>query len=282
MAGLSLRVLVDNATLVDRYFIGEPGLSFYLECGGKRILFDTGYSDALLVNAKKMGIDLLNLDLVVLSHGHIDHTGGLTFLLRALMEASLEERPHRMPMVIAHPHCFYPRPMPLVGDIGSPVNEAKILRQCPVTTSKKPLWLTGDLVFLGEIDRTMDIIPDRDKKRTIITPDGPQPDCLLDDSALVYLSKQGLVIITGCSHAGIGNIIAYAKKIGVNQRIRDVIGGLHLKESDHETLEGTLSYLKSVHPAALHPCHCTSLAAKTALAAVAPVGEVGVGSVFEY
>jgi len=282
MAGLSLRVLVDNATLVDRYFIGEPGLSFYLECGGKHILFDTGYSDALLVNAKKMGIDLLNLDLVVLSHGHIDHTGGLTFLLRALMEASLEERPHRMPMVIAHPHCFYPRPMPLVGDIGSPVNEAKILRQCPVTTSKKPLWLTSDLVFLGEIDRTMDIIPDRDKKRTIIAPDGPQPDRLLDDSALVYLSSQGLVIITGCSHAGIANIIAYARKVGVNQRIRDIIGGLHLKESDHETLEGTLSYLKHVSPVALHPCHCTSLAAKTALAAVAPVGEVGVGLTLDY
>lgn len=163
MAGLNLRVLVDNATLTDRYFIGEPALSFFLECGGKRILFDTGYSDAFLVNAKKMGIDLLDLDYVVLSHGHIDHTGGLPYLLRTYLEAAIEEIPPRIPIVIAHPHCFFPRPMPLVGDIGAPVDEAKILRQCPVTTSKKPLWLTGDLVFLGEIDRTMDMIPDRDK-----------------------------------------------------------------------------------------------------------------------
>ncbi len=282
MAGLSLRVLVDNTTLTDRFFIGEPGLSIYLECGGKRILFDTGYSGAFLANAEKMGISLLDLDYVVLSHGHIDHTGGLPFLLRALMEASREERPHRVPTIIAHPHCFYPRPMPHIGDIGSPVNEATILRQCPVTTSKKSLWLTGDLVFLGEIDRVMDMVPDRHKRRTIVTPDGPQPDRLLDDSALVYLSGQGLVIITGCSHAGIGNTIAYARKVGVDQRVRDIIGGLHLKESDHETLEGTLSYLQHVRPAALHPCHCTSLAAKIALAAVAPVREVGVGLRLDY
>lgn len=90
------------------------------------------------------------------------------------------------------------------------------------------------------------------------------------------------MIITGCSHAGIGNTIAYARKVGVNQRIRDVIGGLHLKESDHETLEGTLSYLKDVRPAVLHPCHCMSLAAKIALAGVAPVGEVGVGFSLKY
>jgi 7,8-dihydropterin-6-yl-methyl-4-(beta-D-ribofuranosyl)aminobenzene 5'-phosphate synthase len=283
MAGLTLRVLVDNTTLVDQYFTGEPGLSLYLESGGKHILFDTGYSSAFLANAAKMGINLFDLDYIVLSHGHIDHTGGIPYLLRAFLEAAIEEQPHRIPVVVAHPHCFYPRPMPRVADVGSPVDEVRLSRHCPVTTSTLPVWLTDDLVFLGEIERTMDdVIPDRRKKRTIITPDGVQPDRLLDDTAIVYRSRSGLVIITGCSHAGIANIIGYAQKVCGDQRIRDVIGGLHLKESDRETLDATLAHLKRLKPVALHPCHCTSLAAKVALAGIAPVGEVGVGSVFEY
>jgi 7,8-dihydropterin-6-yl-methyl-4-(beta-D-ribofuranosyl)aminobenzene 5'-phosphate synthase len=283
MKGLTLRVLVDNTTLVDRYFGGEPALSLYLQCGGKRILFDTGYSDLLCLNAGKMGIDLLDLDYVVLSHGHIDHTGGLPSLMRLFLEAAIEERPHRIPMVVAHPHCFYPRPMPRLADIGSPVGEARLSRQFPVTTSRTPVWLTGDLVFLGEVERTMDdAVPDRHKKRTIITPDGMEPDGVLDDTALAFRSRSGLVIITGCSHSGIGNIIHHAQKVCKEPRVRDVIGGFHLKESDREALGATLACLNRVSPGALHPCHCTSLAAKIALAGVTRVGEVGVGSVLEF
>ena len=283
MKGLTLRVLVDNMTCVDRYFGGEPALSLYLECGGKHILFDTGYSDLLCSNAGKMGIDLLNLDYIVLSHGHIDHTGGLPSLMRLFLEAAIEERPHRVPMVVAHPHCFYPRPMPRLADVGSPVDEARLARQFPVTTSRMPVWLTENLVFLGEVERAIDdAVPDRHKKRTIITPDGMEPDRVLDDTALAFRSRSGLVIITGCSHSGIGNIIHYAQKVCKESRVRDVIGGFHLKESDREALQATLVCLKSVSPVALHPCHCTSLAAKIALAGVTTVGEVGVGSVLEF
>ena len=283
MPGLTLRVLVDNATLVDRYFTSEPALSLYLECGEKRILFDTGYSDAFLMNAGKMGIDLFDLDYLVLSHGHIDHTGGLPYLLKVFLEAAIEECPHRIPMVIAHPHCFYPRPMPRLADVGSPVDEARLSRQCPVTTSRSPVWLTDELVFLGEIERTMDdAVPDRHKKRTIITPGGMQPDRILDDTALAYRSSSGLVIVTGCSHSGVCNIIEYAKKVCAEPRIRDVIGGFHLKESDQEALGATLAYLNGVSPGALHPCHCTSLAAKIALAGIVAPGEVGVGLTLEY
>jgi len=283
MKGLTLRVLVDNSTCVDRYFGGEPALSLYLECGGKHILFDTGYSGLLCSNAGKMGIDLLDLDYIVLSHGHIDHTGGLPSLMRLFLEAAIEERPHRVPMVVAHPHCFCPRPMPRLADIGSPVDEARVARQFPVTTSRTPVWLTENLVFLGEVERAMDdAVPDRHTKRTIITPDGMEPDRVLDDTALAFRSHSGLVIITGCSHAGIGNTIHYAQKVCKESRVRDVIGGFHLKESDREALSATLACLKSVSPVALHPCHCTSLAAKIALAGVTTVGEVGVGSALEF
>ena len=73
---LHLTILIDNTTLTDRYFAAEPGLSFLLETAGKKILFDTGYSGVFLANAEKMGINLRDLDVVVLSHGHLDHTVG--------------------------------------------------------------------------------------------------------------------------------------------------------------------------------------------------------------
>ena len=71
---MKCRVLMDNNTIIDRYFTGEPGLSFLIEAEGKRILFDTGYSNAFLGNAKKLEENLLNLDYIVFSHGHLDHT----------------------------------------------------------------------------------------------------------------------------------------------------------------------------------------------------------------
>ena len=116
---LSLKVLVDNCTITDRYFSGEPGLSFLIETEGKKILFDTGYSGLFLKNAQKMGESLLDLDFIVFSHGHLDHTGGLPALIRYRTASVIEKIPNRMPTIIAHPYCFNPRPKPPVPNIGS-------------------------------------------------------------------------------------------------------------------------------------------------------------------
>ena len=85
---LTLTVLIDNATIGDHDYCGEAGLSFLLETAGKKILFDTGLSGLFLANAEKMGIDLQDLDTLVFSHGHIDHTGGLPVLIRYLAGAT--------------------------------------------------------------------------------------------------------------------------------------------------------------------------------------------------
>ena len=150
---MSLTVLVDNNTLTDRYFTGEPGLSFLLETAGKKILFDTGYSGLFLANAGKMGIDLLDLDVVVLSHGHLDHTGGLVPLVRLLTEATIEGMPHHVPELVAHPLCFCPKEKSPLQNNGSILDETEVRRQFPVTLSCQPVWITDDLVFLGEIPR---------------------------------------------------------------------------------------------------------------------------------
>jgi 7,8-dihydropterin-6-yl-methyl-4-(beta-D-ribofuranosyl)aminobenzene 5'-phosphate synthase len=280
---LFLTVLVDNTTLTDRYFSGEPGLSLLLETAGKKILFDTGYSGLFLANAGKMGISLRDLDYVVFSHGHLDHTGGLGALIRLLTEAEINHIPFTTPRIIAHPHCFFPRPKPPPPNIGSPVDEAEVRRRFPVTLSKTPVWITDDLVFLGEIPRKFTFETTDPGKRTIVMPDGSTaPDLLPDDSALAYRSGSGLVIITGCSHSGICTIVEYARDICEEQRIAGIIGGFHLIDPSSERLQGTGEYLHNAAPAAVYACHCTSLQAKIALSRYCPVEETGVGLRFEY
>jgi len=275
-------ILVDNTALFDRMFIAEHGFSAYIEAEGKRILFDTGYSDAVVKNAQKMQIDLLDLDYIVLSHGHFDHTGGLWHIIHQFMEAAIENTPYRLPRLIAHPRCFLPRPKSPLADIGSIFTADEVKRVMPLELSAGPVSLTPDLFFLGEIPRVFpfEIIPPG--PRRIVLPDNSmQGDHILDDTSLAFRSRDGLVIIPGCAHAGICNTVEYARKVCGESRVYDIIGGLHLRSAGSQ-LDATLAYLKDLQPTSLHACHCTSLAAKVALAQVAPLQECGVGLRREY
>lgn len=110
--GLRLTVLVNNTTLTDQYFTAEPALSFLLKTGGKKILSETGYTGLFIANAGKMGLDPKDLDTVVLSHGHLDHTGGLVAPVRIHTGATIEGTALRVPELVAHPRCFYPKESP--------------------------------------------------------------------------------------------------------------------------------------------------------------------------
>ncbi len=278
---MKLTVLVDNTALTDRYFLAEPGLSIYIEDGKNRILFDTGYSGILIENAWKMGINLLDLGEVVLSHGHLDHTWGLDALIRLHTEAIIEGRGRIEPTFIAHPDAFLTRSYGGIGEIGCHLSVEELFRHGKVLLTAAPLWLTENLVFLGEIERRFEFeqVP---PCGYIYTPDGIRDDLIADDTALACKTPEGLVIVTGCSHAGICSIAEQAREVCGEDRIADVIGGFHLEDPQPGQLQGVVDYFSEVRPAALHPCHCTGLAAKIALSKVVDVRETGVGLHLEY
>jgi 7,8-dihydropterin-6-yl-methyl-4-(beta-D-ribofuranosyl)aminobenzene 5'-phosphate synthase len=279
---MKLTVLLDNNTLIDQYFLGEPGLSIYIEDQQKRILFDIGYSDAFIRNAQKMGIDLLNLDAIILSHGHLDHTWGLEPLMRLHTEAEIEGLPHKKPELIAHPFAFYEKRTNASVHAGMNLSEEELMHHVSIKKSREPLFITENLVFLGEIARKFEVYSNPKKKRTMITPDGIEDDLLLDDTALAYRTDDGLVVITGCSHSGIANIVEHARRVCRDDRVLDIIGGLHLLKSSREELNTLTQYLKERSIRRLYACHCTDLSAKIALSRAVRVEEVGVGLQIEY
>lgn len=227
---MKLSVLSDNNTIIDKYYLGEPAVSYYIECGGKKFLFDVGYSDVYIRNAQKMEIDLSELDFVVLSHAHNDHTGGLRVF----------PKQEKKPILVAHPQIFEPRQFDNM-DIGSPFSAFEARQLFDLELTDKPFKIAPSLLFLGQIERSNDF--ENKKAIGFITHEGEnKPDFLLDDSALVYVGKKGLSIITGCSHAGICNIIEYAKKVTGEKKIHSVLGGFHLLASDSEQLQRTVEY----------------------------------------
>jgi 7,8-dihydropterin-6-yl-methyl-4-(beta-D-ribofuranosyl)aminobenzene 5'-phosphate synthase len=274
---MKLSVLVDNNTLINKNYYGEPGLSFYMEEGENRILFDTGYSDIFLRNATKMNIDIKSITHVILSHGHLDHTWGLSAFLGV---ADYFGPSKKEITLLAHPSALSPKEDD--GEqIGMIVSQDVLKRSFRVVTTKQPFWISDQLVFLGEIER---VHPFENRKPLGVTHiDGDTvDDYLLDDSALAFKTKEGLVIITGCSHSGICNIIDYAIKVCGDNRILDIIGGFHLLNPSDEVLQGTLSFIHEINPAQLHACHCTDLHSKIALSKVANLVETGVGCEFQY
>ena len=278
---MELTVLLDNNTLIDRYFLGEPGVSYYVQADGQNVLFDAGYSDAFIRNAVRLGIDLLNLDWIVLSHGHLDHTWGLEALVRLYAEAVNEGIELKTPGLVAHPHAFCPRTDNHGVQVGSLLSEIELGRYFRLDLTTEPRNLSENLVFLGEIARLSDFEAQKPFGR-IIVEGFEEDDYVLDDTAMVFRAQEGLVVVSGCSHSGICNIIRQAQRVCGQQKILDVIGGLHLMGPESVQLLRTVEFFREVVTASLHACHCTDLNAKIALAGVAEVKEVGVGLGLEY
>jgi 7,8-dihydropterin-6-yl-methyl-4-(beta-D-ribofuranosyl)aminobenzene 5'-phosphate synthase len=281
MSAIRMSILLDNNTLIDQYYIGEPGFSVFLEADGKKILFDTGYSDAYLKNAHKLGIDPLEAETIVLSHGHLDHTWGLMPLMRAMTEREFhraaDESVLEKPILLGHPACFMEKSSKVLRQLGNVFSLESLQALFDVRMMKTPVQLSEHVLYLGEIPRETPFEPAYAIGNTA---DGP--DYLKDDTALAITTVAGLVILTGCSHAGICNIVKYAQELTGESRICDIVGGFHLLNPSDERLNGTVEFLKKVNPTVLHACHCTDLRSKITMGNRLPLHEVGSGLVLEY
>jgi 7,8-dihydropterin-6-yl-methyl-4-(beta-D-ribofuranosyl)aminobenzene 5'-phosphate synthase len=271
---MKLTFLVDNNALVGSQFLAEAGLSMFIEADGQRVLFDTGYSDAFLVNARRKGVDLLRLDWIALSHGHFDHTWGLGMLLRQYCESGIRDLPRAN--LLAHPKALETKRHRGIPEFGPLLSKDRLASYFDLKLSTGPTWLTDSLVALGEIERTMDFeqpttLGERLENGAFV------PDDIPDDTALTCVTDTGLVVIAGCAHTGICNTVEQARKVTGVDKVRAVLGGFHLQKAGPERLGPTADYLAALDLEGLWCCHCTDLAAKISLAAKCPVREVGSG-----
>ncbi|MCF8009312.1 MAG: MBL fold metallo-hydrolase [Halanaerobiales bacterium] len=273
---MKIIVLVENNTLMDNFYKGEPGLSILIEDEEKKILLDTGYSGVFLDNALWMGYDLLDLDYIVLSHSHFDHTWGLNRLISYYVNKKAAGIKLTIPEIITHPSTFNKRTIKKFDDISPILTEQKLRSYFSVTLTKKEYFITDDLVYLGYIERNNSFEAQNPIGKVIV--DGKEvDDYVKEDSALAYNTKDGLIIITGCSHAGICNIVERAKSIFNQSKVLDIIGGFHLMNPDNKQLEMTIDYLKRLKPIHIHPCHCTDFQSRAEINKIINIPEIGVG-----
>lgn len=278
---MKLTVLIDNNTLIGKFLRGEPGVSYHIEDGDKKILFDVGYSDAFISNARELSVDLSDIDYVVLSHGHLDHTWGLGPLVELYKEKTINAIGADKPRLVAHPLALEARTSDNLGQIGPLLTLEKLSDFFYIELNREPVWLTEKLVFLGEIERTNEF-EGKTPVGKLVKDGAKEDDYVIDDTALAYKSADGLVIITGCSHSGICNIIEYAKKVCGEDKIVDILGGFHLRNPSMDLLQRTIEYMRDLQPGSIHACHCTDLRSKITISRVANLKEVGVGLVLEY
>jgi 7,8-dihydropterin-6-yl-methyl-4-(beta-D-ribofuranosyl)aminobenzene 5'-phosphate synthase len=248
---MKISVLAENSAARShcRDCLAEWGLSLYLEIGNVRILFDSGHKGTFIHNAEALGVDLDTIDFVVLSHHHWDHTGGLRFHTFKTKK-KLVTHPRVPEMVLAE--------QSLDLDTGF-----------ELITSAKSLEFSPGIYYLGEIPRQTDF-------EQGVFQDDPMPD----DTAIAIQTSKGIVVVTGCSHAGVCNIVEYAKKV-TGQNLYGVMGGFHLFEDDPAAIEGSISYFKQEKPAFLFPMHCVDHAAMSAFYDNFKVRKYGAGDVFE-
>ena len=246
------------------------------------ILFDTGISaDGVVENAKRMGLNLSEVEYVVLSHGHYDHFGGLVAALKTINKANLP--------LIVHEDMFKTRANANTeGTIRTypkfPVKEQ--LGSAQLINTKQPYLISdGTILVTGEIPRETSFEKGFLQHKTLI--DGIwQPDPLiLDDRAVVFNVKgKGLVVISGCAHAGIINTISYAQRISGIFNTYAVMGGFHLAGKEYENrIDQTTKELERIGPKLIVPSHCTGWRGRCAIAKVLPEAFVwnSVGNLYQ-
>jgi 7,8-dihydropterin-6-yl-methyl-4-(beta-D-ribofuranosyl)aminobenzene 5'-phosphate synthase len=275
-----VKVTVLSTMLADEG-IGEWGFAALVEVDGYRLLFDTGArEETVLRNAEELKVDLSNVTDVLLSHHHADHTGGLLRLRQAKWGGGKAlSRAHVAsgmftPRRRADGDATERNPM-IATRAAYEAGGGRVVEHTRAEQLAPGVWVTGP------IERRH---PERNfpKGSTVVTPAGPVEDTVPEDQSLVVRTRDGLVVITGCGHAGIGNILAKARELVPGVPVKTVLGGLHLFAADDQALAWTAERMREAGVQQLMGAHCTGIEAVYRLRALlglrreaAVVGAVG-------
>jgi 7,8-dihydropterin-6-yl-methyl-4-(beta-D-ribofuranosyl)aminobenzene 5'-phosphate synthase len=237
----------------------EWGLSIFIQTDDMNLMLDTGAGFATLRNADTKEISLKTVDKIVLSHAHADHSGGLRGVLQKTDQ----------PEVIAHPAVWVPKYKKAENDDsavfnGIPFAKEELEKYARFNLSKDPVRISENIYTTGEVQRQTDfetIEPYFYKKEQ----DTLVPDDFPDDRSLVFKTAKGLVIVSGCSHRGIINMILHAREITGEKKVHAVIGGTHLYPKKSAQIEQTIRVLNELDVERIGVSHCTGFKAAMAL-----------------
>ncbi len=254
----ALKITVVSTMLADGDELGEWGFAALVEADGKKILFDTGAkADVVQKNLQTLELHLADVPDVVLSHWHWDHIGGFMTLRRAALakipaalgrthvaEGFFDSRTGRPPGVELN-RMIHVRPE-------YEASGGKFFVHAAAVELQPGVWLTGP-------------VPRRHPERNwsgdtrVKTAAGEREDTLADDLALVVDTRDGLVIVTGCGHAGVINIVEQARSIVRPARVHALVGGIHLFRASEETLTWTTGKLREFGLEHFIGAHCTGI-----------------------
>jgi 7,8-dihydropterin-6-yl-methyl-4-(beta-D-ribofuranosyl)aminobenzene 5'-phosphate synthase len=229
------------------------------------VLFDTGGSPMGLVeNAERMGVSLREVECIILSHGHYDHFGGLVSAVKAVNKADLP--------VIVHENMFKTRGSANAKGAVRKYPEFPTLEKLSparlVSTKQPSLVADGLVCVTGEIPRKTSFETGYMQHKAFVSGAWKSDPLLMDERAVaVNIKGEGLVVLSGCAHAGIINTIAYAQQITGAEKVHAVLGGFHLAGKTFENrILPTIEELQRINPELIVPSHCTGWKAMCAMA----------------
>lgn len=240
---LEVTILAENS-VKKRGLLAEHGLSFYINYNDEEYLFDTGQGLVLTHNAKKLGINLKQISSVILSHGHDDHTGGLSEMLE--LNPELE--------VIAHKDAFSPKFKKSKNKLEFIGNNTSFKKIKKFTNAEKKTKIDEGMFVTGEVPVAKSKYIN---EKYILEENNKLVDNFKDDITLYFETEKGVVVLLGCSHKGVINILEYVKKLTNGKRIRAILGGMHLKHSSDKKVKKIIDYFSELNFDLLVPIHCT-------------------------